>query len=209
MGLSAGSARGSSDRQERKPAAIRRSTVSSSPVWKRKAGARPPADKRTLLRRATFDLTGLPPTPEEIDAFLKDDSPDAFAKVVDRLLASPRYGERWGRHWLDVVRYADYHDGNPKARNGQLRTARSLALSRLGRRRRSIATCPSTSSSSIRSPATCCPSPDGQEILRRRADRDDVPRPTGPGTVATPTRKRWSATWSMTRSTRSARRSWA
>ena len=67
----------------------------------------PPADRRTLLRRATFDLTGLPPTPEEIDAFLKDDSPDAFAKVVDRLLASPAYGERWGRHWMDLVRYAD------------------------------------------------------------------------------------------------------
>jgi hypothetical protein len=67
----------------------------------------PPADKRTLIRRATFDLTGLPPTPEEIDAFLADDSPQAFARVVDRLLASPRYGERWGRHWLDVARYAD------------------------------------------------------------------------------------------------------
>ncbi len=69
-----------------------------------------PADKRTLLRRATFDLIGLPPTPDEIDAFLKDDSPQAFARVVDRLLASPQYGERWGRHWLDVVRYADARD---------------------------------------------------------------------------------------------------
>ena len=69
-----------------------------------------PADKRTLLRRATFDLIGLPPTPAEIDAFLADDSPQAFAKVVDRLLASPLYGERWGRHWLDVVRYADARD---------------------------------------------------------------------------------------------------
>ncbi len=67
----------------------------------------PPADRRTLLRRATFDLTGLPPTPEEIDAFLADESPDAFQRVIDRLLASPRYGERWGRHWLDVARYAD------------------------------------------------------------------------------------------------------
>ncbi|MBI2824750.1 MAG: PSD1 domain-containing protein [Planctomycetia bacterium] len=67
----------------------------------------PAADKRTLLRRATFDLVGLPPTPEELAAFLADDSPDAFARVVDRLLASPRYGERWGRHWLDVARYAD------------------------------------------------------------------------------------------------------
>jgi hypothetical protein len=70
----------------------------------------PPADKRTLLRRVTFDLTGLPPTPEEIEAFLKDDAPEAFARVVDRLLASPQYGERWGRHWLDVVRFADSRD---------------------------------------------------------------------------------------------------
>ncbi|MDB6026901.1 MAG: Protein of unknown function (DUF1553)/Protein of unknown function (DUF1549)/Planctomycete [Verrucomicrobiales bacterium] len=68
-----------------------------------------PTDKRTLLRRATFDLTGLPPTPEEMQAFLKDKSRDAFAKVVDRLLASPRYGERWARHWLDVVHYGDSH----------------------------------------------------------------------------------------------------
>ena len=66
-----------------------------------------PAGKRDLLRRATFDLIGLPPTPEEIDAFLKDNSPDAFAKVVDRLLASPHYGERWARYWLDVARYAE------------------------------------------------------------------------------------------------------
>ena len=66
-----------------------------------------PADKRTLIRRATFDLHGLPPTPEEAGDFLADSSPDAFAKVVDRLLASPRYGERWGRHWLDIARYAD------------------------------------------------------------------------------------------------------
>jgi hypothetical protein len=67
----------------------------------------PQADKRTLLRRASFDLTGLPPTPEEIEAFLNDDSPQAFAKVVDRLLASPHYGERWARHWLDLVRFAE------------------------------------------------------------------------------------------------------
>lgn len=67
----------------------------------------PPADKRTLIRRVTFDLTGLPPTPEEVAQFLADESSDAFEKVVDRLLASPQYGERWGRHWLDVVRYAD------------------------------------------------------------------------------------------------------
>ena len=67
----------------------------------------PPADKLTLLRRVTFDLTGLPPTEEEIAAFVADNSADAWRKVIDRLLASPRYGERWGRHWLDLARYAD------------------------------------------------------------------------------------------------------
>jgi hypothetical protein len=66
-----------------------------------------PADRRTLLRRLTFDLTGLPPTPEEVEAFVADRAPDAYERVVDRLLASPRFGERWARHWLDVVRYAD------------------------------------------------------------------------------------------------------
>lgn len=66
-----------------------------------------PADKRTWLRRVTCDLTGLPPTPDEIAGFLQDDTPQSFARVVDRLLASPRYGEQWGRHWLDLARYAD------------------------------------------------------------------------------------------------------
>jgi hypothetical protein len=70
-------------------------------------GFSPIADKRTLIRRATFDLTGLPPTPKEIDAFLADKSPNAYEKLIDRLLASPHYGERWGRHWLDVAGYAD------------------------------------------------------------------------------------------------------
>jgi hypothetical protein len=66
-----------------------------------------PASKLTLLRRATFDLTGLPPTTSDIERFLLDQSPAAFAKVIDRLMASPQYGERWGRHWLDVARFAD------------------------------------------------------------------------------------------------------
>jgi hypothetical protein len=66
-----------------------------------------PADRLALIRRATYDLTGLPPTPEEIDAFEHDKSPDAFEKLLDRLLASPQYGEKWGRHWLDLVRYAE------------------------------------------------------------------------------------------------------
>ncbi|MBI1916217.1 MAG: DUF1549 domain-containing protein [Planctomycetes bacterium] len=71
----------------------------------------PPADRLTLIRRATFDLIGLPPTPEAVAAFEADHSPDAFEKVVDRLLASSHYGERWGRHWLDVARFADTKDG--------------------------------------------------------------------------------------------------
>jgi len=76
------------------------------------------ADKRTLIRRASLDLIGLPPLPEEVEVFLKDSSPNAFAKVVDRLLSSPHYGERWGRYWLDVARYAedDVRGGSPKGR---------------------------------------------------------------------------------------------
>jgi len=75
----------------------------------RKAGLKPApaADRATLIRRVTFDLTGLPPTPAEIDTFVRDRSPDAWEKLVDRLLASPHYGEQWGRHWLDVVRFAE------------------------------------------------------------------------------------------------------
>ncbi|MGI8964510.1 MAG: DUF1549 domain-containing protein, partial [Limisphaerales bacterium] len=76
----------------------------------KKVSPAPPADKRTLIRRATFDLIGLPPTPKEISDFLADKSLDAFAKVVERLLASSQYGVRWGRHWLDVVRYTDSLD---------------------------------------------------------------------------------------------------
>src|SRR5207249_4586637 len=76
----------------------------------------PLADRRTWIRRATIDLTGLPPTPEEVQAFLADDSPAATAKIVDRLLASPKFGQRWARHWLDVVRYADYFQHEPRER---------------------------------------------------------------------------------------------
>ncbi|HEY1169977.1 MAG TPA: PSD1 and planctomycete cytochrome C domain-containing protein [Verrucomicrobiae bacterium] len=90
-----------------------------------------PADKRTLIRRAYFDLTGLPPTPEEVSAFLADRSPDAYEKVIDKLLASPRYGERWGRHWLDVARYADtkgYLAGGVERRFGYSYTYRDYVV---------------------------------------------------------------------------------
>jgi hypothetical protein len=70
----------------------------------------PPADRRTLIRRAYFDLIGLPPEPEEVEAFVNDTSPDAYPKLIDKLLASPLYGQRWARHWLDVVRYTDSFD---------------------------------------------------------------------------------------------------
>jgi mono/diheme cytochrome c family protein len=69
----------------------------------------PEADRRTLIRRLSFDLLGLPPTPEEVEAFVADNSPNAYERLVDRLLASPAYGERWARHWLDVVHYGDTH----------------------------------------------------------------------------------------------------
>lgn len=70
----------------------------------------PRADRRTLIRRVSFDLVGLPPTQEEVEAFATDNSPDAYNRLVDRLLSSPQYGERWGRHWLDVARYSDTKD---------------------------------------------------------------------------------------------------
>ncbi|HBM78950.1 MAG TPA: hypothetical protein DD438_12645, partial [Verrucomicrobiales bacterium] len=72
----------------------------------------PRAERRTLIRRAYFDLIGLPPAPAEVEAFLNDQSSDSWAKVIDHLLASPHYGERWGRHWLDLARYGDSNGGD-------------------------------------------------------------------------------------------------
>jgi len=82
--------------------------------------ASPLADKHTLIRRATFDLTGLPPTVEEVEAFMADAAQDAFAKVIDRLLAAPQYGEKWGRHWLDIARYADSLDERSYDKDGDI-----------------------------------------------------------------------------------------
>ena len=86
----------------------------------KKLGFSPQADRETLIRRAYFDLVGLPPPPQAIDAFVADRSPDAFERLVDRLLASPHFGERWGRDWLDSAGYADVYgiDSNP----GDIRT---------------------------------------------------------------------------------------
>ena len=91
-----------------KPGRVRRPTDTSSLRLEAK-GLKPvgDADKYTLLRRVWFDLIGLPPSPEEVDTFVKDESPAAFETVVDRLLAAPQFGERWGRHWLDVARFAE------------------------------------------------------------------------------------------------------
>jgi hypothetical protein len=86
------------------------------PLRKRGLGLAPDADRVVLLRRVHLDLTGLPPTPTDVDAFLKDRAPDAYERLVDRLLDSPQYGERWGRHWLDIAGYADsdgYSDADP------------------------------------------------------------------------------------------------
>jgi hypothetical protein len=79
-----------------------------------------PADKHALIRRTYFDLIGLPPTPEQVNAFLADNSPEAFEKVVDELLRSPRYGERWGRHWLDLARYSDTKGQNDRRRESSI-----------------------------------------------------------------------------------------
>jgi len=100
-----------------------------------KAGIRPApdAEKRKLLRRATYDLTGLPPTPSEVEAFLSDKSRKAFARVVDRLLASPRYGERWGRYWLDVARYADTAGDNSDFPIPQMHRYRDWVISAFNR----------------------------------------------------------------------------
>ena len=111
----------------------------------------PPADKVALIRRATYDLTGLPPTPEEVDAFVNDASPDAYEKLVDRLLESPHYGEKWGRHWLDLVRFAEtnsYERDNPKPNAWRYRDY----VIRVVQRRTSRTTASSRSSS----PATSC-----------------------------------------------------
>ena len=113
--------RGQWEFQPRKDPTVPRFTDAAGKAWVktpvdafiltglRKAGLKPApaADRATLIRRVTFDLTGLPPTLEEIDAFVADKSADAWEKVIDRLLASPHYGEQWGRHWLDVVRFAE------------------------------------------------------------------------------------------------------
>ena len=89
------------------------------PGWKAEAlRPSPEADRITMIRRVSLDLLGLPPTPEEVDAFVRDGSPDAYEKLVDRLLASPRYGERWARRWLDLARYADtngYEKDRPRS----------------------------------------------------------------------------------------------
>ena len=91
------------------------------------------ADQGTLIRRATFDLTGLPPTPEELQAFLDDGSPLAYAQLIDRLLGSPRYGERWGRHWLDVVRYADSNGLDENVAYGNAWRYRDYVIASLNR----------------------------------------------------------------------------
>ena len=89
------------------------------------------ASPRTLIRRATFDVTGLPPTPDEIVEFLADDRPDAYARLIDRLLASPSYGERWGRHWLDVARYADSNGLDENVAHGNAWRYRDYVVSSL------------------------------------------------------------------------------
>ncbi len=113
----------------------------------------PEADRRTLIRRAFYDLTGLPPSQQELDAFVADSDADAYERLIDHLLNSPQYGERWARHWLDAAGYADSEgDGNDDT---DALTPTSTATMSFAR---SIPTCRSTAFSSNRSPATSwCP----------------------------------------------------
>ncbi len=106
LGIRAGQAGSTADRSNRLVGSPDRSIHRGEPQgrWCHPVAD---ADRRTLIRRVSFDLIGLPPAPEEIADFLADDHPDAFVRVVERLLASPHYGERWGRHWMDVAHYAD------------------------------------------------------------------------------------------------------
>ncbi len=110
----------------RKPADFEITTIDSfldSKLTAANLSKAPEADKRTLLRRATYDLTGLPPTSSEMSAFLADTSVDAFSQVIERLLASSQYGERWGRHWLDLARYADSWDARSYGGTGDISEA--------------------------------------------------------------------------------------
>jgi hypothetical protein len=101
--------------QPLRPSSLRNARTARNPIdshlqsalVKQGLAPSPPTDARTLIRRATFDLLGLPPTPEETEEFVHDSAPDAYERLLDRLLASPHYGERWARHWLDLARYAD------------------------------------------------------------------------------------------------------
>ncbi len=105
--------------REAKPSANAIDAFLAAEWGKHRLKPNPPADKATLLRRVYLDLIGLPPTRDELHAFLKDDSPDAYEKVVEKLLASPAYGERWGRHWMDVWRYSDPFGFNDEYRYSQ------------------------------------------------------------------------------------------
>ena len=111
----------------------------------------PRADRRTLIRRAYLDVLGLPPSPEEVDAFVNDPAPDAWPKLVDRLLASPHYGERWARHWLDLVRYADSGGFEFDVDRPEAWRYRDYVVNR------STTTSRTRSSSASRSPATSMP----------------------------------------------------
>ncbi len=139
----------------------------------------PEADRRTLIRRLTFDLHGLPPSPEEVQAFEKDEEPGAYERLADRLLASPRYGERWARHWLDVVHYGESNGfGMDRPADG------GVAISRLRDRG---AEC-GQAVRALRAGAAC-----GGRAIPRRAGADrprSASRPRGPST-----RARWWSRW--------------
>ena len=147
----------------------------------------PEADRAMLIRRLSLDLLGLPPSPKEVDDFLADKAPDAYEKLVDRLLASPHYGERWGRHWLDLARYADSNGYSIDA------PALHLALPRLGHRRlqRGHAVRPVHDRAAGRRPAARTPTP-------------DAARSPPASTATRRSTRRAASTWSSSASSRSS-----
>ena len=173
LGLSRAGPPGAPARLAAPTGRARRSTPSSSRVSRRKAcDRRPRPSKTALLRRVSLDLIGLPPTPAEIDAFVADAAAGRATKqVVDRLLASPHYGERWARPWLDLARYAD-SNGYEKDR-----AADDVEVPRLGHRGAQRATCRSTSSPSSRLPATCCPGATARPAHRHRLPPQHAAQP--------------------------------
>jgi len=152
----------------------------------------PEADRTTLVRRLSLDLTGLSPTIAEVEQFLADQRPDAYERLVEQFLSSPHYGERWGRHWLDLARYAVVRE------DGQAKKKEVSEIPEAWRYRDWVVDAfncdlPTTTSSAIRSPATCS-RPRSRAGSTSRASSPPASSPSASGASRTTTPRRWSGT---------------